>query len=211
LIENDQSVLENLKTNTAELNVGTHPEHYALTGKGSLDETFRQYNVPKDFDVLVLNTYGMEYYLWESLQHYSPSIVAVQFNPSIPNDVKFIQAKDFSIHQGCSLRALVELAHYKDYELVAVTLETAFFVMRKYTYRFFEKIGCQFGDLDDIFSPAIMQFFQLYDGTTSLQGVNHLLWCGLRIDEEKLQVVPSALRKFHQFADEDNKKFFYRV
>ncbi len=32
-----------------------------------------------------------------------------------------------------------------------------------------------------------------------------LNWLGLRIDEEKRQVVPSVLRKFQQFAEEESK------
>jgi hypothetical protein len=211
LIESDELILSQLKKNNLDFNANVHHQNYALSGKDSLDETLRSYQVPKDFSVLTLNVYGMEYYLWESLIEFTPDIVVVQFNPTIPNDVKFIQAKNFNVYQGCSLCALLELAHYKDYELVGVTLETAFFVKRKYTYRLFEKIGLQYATLDEIFSPALMHVFQLYDGTLSLQGLDRLLWNPMRIDEEKLQVVPKSLRKFHQFADKETKKKYYRI
>ena len=184
---------------------------YSLDKSHSLDTLLIKNNIPTDFDVLFLNCFGMEYYLWESLNNFKPKIVAVQFNPTIPNDVKYVQAKDFNIHQGCSLRALTDLAHYKDYELVGVTLETALFVRRKYFYCVFEDTGLKAADLDEMFCPYLMQLFQLYDGTLSLHGLDKLLWHRIRIDEEKLQVVPKALRKFHQFADPDYKPFYYRV
>lgn len=207
-VKTNISLLKDVNTAYPKVNI----QHgYDTQGNNSLNAIFANHSVPENFEVLVLNVYGMEYQLWESLTTHKPKIVAVQFNPTIPNDIKFIQANDFSVHQGASLRALRELAQYKGYELVGVTLETAFFVKRKYFYRLFETIGAQYHDLDAIFSPIQMQLFQLYDGTIVLNGLNRLLWHGLRIDEEKLQVVPKSLRKFHQFADEKYKKFFYRV
>jgi hypothetical protein len=212
LIEDDQELLKDLKNNCICLpKIKIDERACLLKGKDTLDEIFKSHKIPREFDLLFLNSYGMEYYLWESLQEFSPNIVAVQFNPTVPNDVKFIQAKDFSLHHGCSLKALLDLAHYKDYELAGVTMETALFVKSKFAYRCLENFGLKYADIDDMFAPVSMHLFQLYDGTISLQGLNRLLWKGLRIDEEKLQVVPSALRTFHQFADKEDKKFFYRV
>ena len=183
----------------------------ALTGTRCLDAIFNAQGVPADFSILMLNVFGMEYYLWESLQHYQPKLVLAQFNPTIPNDVKYVQPKDFALHQGCSLRALCDLAHYKGYELVAVTLEAAFFARRDCIYRIFEGAGYRYTDLEDMFAPVKMSWFQLYDGTLASGGLNRLMWHGLRIDEEKMQVVPKALRQFHQFAGTDYKKHFYRI
>jgi hypothetical protein len=212
MLEQDESLHTELNKFNRDLpRIKTIHAQFALEGAGSLDDLFTHHKVPTEFDILFLNTFGMEYYLWESLQAFSPHIVAVQFNPTIPNDVKFIQAADFSIHQGCSLRALVELAHYKDYELAGVTMETAIFVQRKFAYRCLEYFGMKAADLDDMFAPVAMQLFQLYDGTIELHGLDRLLWNALRIDKEKLQVVPAGLRTFHQFADPADKKFFYRV
>lgn len=207
LIENDIAYFEQLKANTL---------HYPVikicnSDYSSLEKIFQQNEVPNDLDLLILNIYGNEYYLWESLKTYSPKIVAVQFNPTIPNDVKFIQKNNNAIHHGCSLKALTDLAQYKNYQLVGTTLETAFFVRMEYSYQLFHALGIRNVDLDNMFCPTEMKLFQLYDGTIVLDGLNRLLWQHLRIDEEKLQVVPKALRKFHQFADAAYKKFFYRV
>ncbi len=212
LLENDPVMREQLQSaNSASRNVKVISQEYGLADQQALDEILKAQGVPQTFELLILNVYGMEYYLWESLRHFEPSIVAVQFNPTIPNDVKFVQANDFSVYQGCSLRALSDLAHYKGYELIGVTLETAIFIKRKYFYQIFEAIGVQPFDLDDMFCPLQTQLYQSYDGTILLEGLDRLLWHGIQFDEEKLQVVPKALRKFHQFADADYKKFYYRV
>ncbi|GEM_PF-263651 len=208
--ESDPKMLAKLKSNNNK-RVKIHDSQYFLAGENSLNQIFNKYEVPKDIDVLMLNTYGMEYFLWESITDYSPKMVLVQFNPTIPNDVKFIQAKDFAVHQGCSLKALCDLAHYKGYELVAATLETAFFLKRRYCYRLFELYGWRYAEWDEVFLPFEMKWFQLYDGTIVTRGLDHLLWHGIRIDEEKLQVVPKGLRQFHQFAEAETKKHFYRV
>lgn len=211
LLERDAALRERLKKNRGADRETIHDAMWTIANEGMLDDIISHHQVPAQFGILILNTYGTEYYLWESLRRYAPEIVIIQFNPTIPNDVKFIQAKDDAVHQGCSLRALSELAHYKGYELVAVTLDTAYFVKRKHVYRLFETVGYKYTDLDAMYCPLQMQWFQLYDGTLVAGGLNRLLWHGIRIDEEKLQVVPKALRTFHQYADSDYKPFFYRI
>lgn len=182
-----------------------------LDGDSSLDIILKRENAPLDPDVMSITLFGQDYYVWESLQTYRPKVVAVQFNPTIQNDVKFVQSNNFDLHQGCSLRALLELGNYKGYELVGVTLETAFFIDRKYAYRFFEVIQASKGDLDDMFEPLLMRLYQLYDGTLNLEGLDRFIWNNIPIDIDKIQVIPKSLRKFHQHADSKNKKHFYRV
>ncbi len=212
LLENDPVERNKLQKSIKGLSkVRLYDQEYGLSESNSLDRIFTKMGIPREFSVLLLNNYGMEYYLWESLLEFSPNLIAIQFNPTIPNDVKFVQPKDFSIHQGCSLRALYELAHYKGYELVGVTLETAFFLKRKFFFRFFELFKQGYTDLDDMFCPAQMHLSQLYDGTIALNGLDRLMWHGIRIDEEKLQVIPRALRKFHQYFDTEYKNIFYRI
>src|SRR5262249_13441461 len=64
-----------------------------------------------------------------SLNDYRARVVIIEFNPSIPNDVVFIQDRATNINEGASLAALVELAKTKGYELIAVTLRNAIFVV----------------------------------------------------------------------------------
>lgn len=211
-LENDEKLREELiKSYSTYPSIHVHHGSFGMENDTSLNSILKMYDAPRDFDFLFLNTFGMEYYLWESLTDYEPKVVVVQFNPTIPNDVKFIQPKDSSVNQGSSLRAFLDLAHYKNYELVATTLESAFFVHRKHFYRLFESQGLKYADLDEMFCPVEMQLFQLYDGTIELAGLDRLFWHNIRIDKDKLQVIPRALRTFHQFADKEHKKYFYRV
>lgn len=100
LIENDRTVTKKLLSYASKY-IKTHVEPLATEGEQSLDALFTKYAVPKNPEVLILNNFGMEYYLWESLTEFQPKVVLVQFNPTIPNDIKYVQAKHFGIHQGC--------------------------------------------------------------------------------------------------------------
>ena len=53
----------------------------------------------------------------------------VEFNPTIPADVEFVQPRDIKINQG-SLLSLTKLGQEKGYELVAALDLNAFFVKR---------------------------------------------------------------------------------
>jgi hypothetical protein len=64
----------------------------------------------------------------ESLICYRPKLICVEFNFSIPNEVDFVQPKDFSVRQGSSAAALVRLAEQMGYALVAVTFGNLLFV-----------------------------------------------------------------------------------
>lgn len=81
--------------------------------------------VPKDFDIFSLDIDGLDYYVWQALTDYRPRIAIIEFNPTVPNDVVFVQDKDINLNQGCSLLALIKLGKTKGYELVAVTTVNA--------------------------------------------------------------------------------------
>jgi hypothetical protein len=40
------------------------------------------------------------------------------------------------------------------------------------------------------------RLFQCYDGTLVLAGCKHLLWSNVTIDQEDIQILPKALRKY---------------
>lgn len=176
----------------------------------TLESFLQAAGAPKEFDLLILNTFNIEYQLFQSLTTYQPKIIAIQFNPTIPNDVKFIQANDHEIQQGCSLRALYDLAKLKGYELIGTAIETAFFVRHDLYHALKKELNVPENlDLDDLFHPLAMHAFQLYDGTIGLGGLDYLFWHHLRIDQERLQVIPKSVRLFHGCADADYRKFFY--
>ena len=72
-----------------------------LKGENSLPEILSKHNIRKDFDFLSIDVDGTDYYIWESLEKkYNPKVVCIEFNPTIPNNIEFIQTASHKIQQG---------------------------------------------------------------------------------------------------------------
>ena len=195
LIEGDQTPFEKLVQNYKDNSKVTCVHAFiSFAGPDALDALFQRYGVPESPDLFVLDIDGNEYHVWESLVAYKPRVMVVEFNPTIPNDVTFIQPRDMSIQQGSSLLALTTLAARKGYKLVAVTYVNAFFV-RIEDAEPFSHIS---GEVECIRpeNPYETKLFQLYDGTLKISGNTQLLWHKKPIDEEKLQVLSKSERVF---------------
>ena len=97
-----------------------------IDGSNSLKCLLDNYNAPKDFDFLSIDIDGADYHVWKSLQiSYQPKVVCIEFNPTIPNNIIFIQEPNTYIHQGSSLLAIVELGKSLGYSLLVTTLFNA--------------------------------------------------------------------------------------
>jgi hypothetical protein len=195
LIEADQTYFEKLQKEYASLDRAHCVNAFvSFEGKNSLDTIFARTPLPHDFDLFSLDIDGNEYHLWDSLVDYRPRVMVVEFNPSIPNDVVFIQPRDMKIFQGSSLRALVELGKRKGYELVAANEANAFFVLKE----LFPKFGIVDNSIDELHTDHQYEtkLFQLYDGTLRISGYNRLFWHNLPLDVEKLQVLPRWKRVY---------------
>ena len=162
-------------------------------GKDSLDNILSTTIIPIDFDLLSIDIDGNDFHIWKSVKKYKPKIVVIEINPTIPSDIEFVQCKNFNVNQGSSLLSLCKLGTDKGYELIICTEGNAIFVLKKYFHLF--------GIIDN--SPQKMmpgkyltQFFQLFDGTIVLSGCKRLLWHGIDIDEESIQIIPKYLRHF---------------
>lgn len=166
----------------------------SFEGQDSLDALFAQTPLANNFDLLSLDIDGNEYHLWESLTAYVPRVVVVEFNPSIPHEVSFVQPRDMAVMQGSSLRAFVELGKRKGYELVAANETNAFFVQAG----LFALFDMDNRDLDAVHPDRqfITHFFQLYDGTIKIAGNKRLIWHKRPIVEDALQVLPAAARQY---------------
>lgn len=169
-------------------------EFVSFEGEHSLDAILGRTEIPKTFDLFVLDIDGNEYHLWDSLHAYRPRVMVVEFNPTIPNDVEFVQPRDMSVYQGSSLRSLVELGKQKGYELIAANEVNAFFVLNELFPRF--GIADNAIDLIHIDHSFETKLFQLYDGTLKIAGYTDLMWHKLPIDEDMLQVLPKRRRVY---------------
>lgn len=165
-----------------------------FSGANTLDEVLSRTPLSDDFDLLCIDVDGNDYHVWESLRRYSPRVVMIEFNPTIPADLEFIQPRDMKINQGSSLLSLAKLGREKGYELVAALDVNAFFVRREY-YPLF-KIKDNTPVRVRKINKYETRLFQLYDGTLVLAGNKTLLWRGIQIDENKIQVLPKHSRRY---------------
>lgn len=162
-------------------------------GANSLDAILSRTPIPTDFDVLSIDIDGNDWHVWQALSRYRPRLVVIEFNPTASNDLFFVQDPDPAINQGASLRALVDLAREKGYELAATTIINGLFVRAED----FPKLGIADNSIDAMHSPAITtEICHGYDGTIFGAGHMMLNWHQLSITQEDLQILPVALRKY---------------
>jgi hypothetical protein len=161
-------------------------------GENTLDNILSQTNIPVEFDLLSIDVDGCDYHIFDSIKKYKPRVVVIEFNPTIPYDIIFIQEKNFNVSHGSSIRAIVELGKNKGYELVAIARGNAFFVRKEQFHLF----NMENNDPEVFYKTYELQtrLFQLYDGTLVLDGCTKLNWKDLEFDAYSLQVLPSICR-----------------
>jgi isopenicillin N synthase-like dioxygenase len=164
-------------------------------------------DLPHNFDFLSLDVDGMDYWVMANIlglsapegstDSYRPNVICVEFNPTMPTDLVYVQPRSDSIRHGSSLSAFVELATASGYTLVETTLFNVFFV-RFELYEQFLKDEVPDTSIEALQSPLSMgtQLYQLYDGTIKLWGCKRMLWHRMPIDETKIQMIPQNQRQF---------------
>lgn len=195
LIEGDQKRLRDLHKNF-QSNKKVNPIN-AFVGfeeNNSLDSLLRITDIPVDFDVLSIDIDGNDYHVWAAVRHYRPKLVVIEYNPTIPNAVEFVQPRNMCITQGSSILAINKLAKRKAYELVAATRLNAIFVDSKY----FDLFGIEENSIDAIRTDQseVTYIFNGYDGTVFIRGCGRLHWHNIPYKEHRMQQVPKWLRKY---------------
>jgi hypothetical protein len=195
LIESDRVRYEALvRTHSARDGVTALHRQVSFEGPDRLDEILAPTRVPPDFDLLSIDIDGNDYHVWEALQRYRPKLVVIEFNPTIPNEIDFVQPRDLAVSQGSSLTAVARLAAAKRYRLIHATAVNGIFVDDRYFARF---------NIDSP-SPAALRadlseitwLFQTYDGMLHVAGNRRARWHDVPLDPGRLQVVPRWLRGF---------------
>lgn len=172
-------------------NVHVQQAYVGWNAENSLDALLKQTNIPEDFDLLSIDVDGNDFHIWKAVSVYRPRVVVIEFNPTAPNDLYFVQDPDPRVNQGSSLRAISILGKEKGYELVATTQVNAFFVLRE----LFQNIGITDNSLDAMHdTEQSTTIAQAYDGTILVAGNMKLLWCGKRFSSEDLQILPKRKR-----------------
>ena len=164
-----------------------------FSGPNRLDKLIGESNFPVDIDVLSIDIDGADYFVWESVQRFKPRVVIIEFNPSIPNDVIFVQAKDMNVHQGASLLALVMLGKQKGYELVCATTCNAILVLNE----FYPLFGLKSNHVTALYAPVSDgRIFHGFDSYVHISGMSRLMWSETDVCSEDFQVLPASLRKW---------------
>lgn len=119
-IEGDADKFNDLRCTAKSLSGRLIPIHAFVQAKGelSLDNILFQTPLPSDFELLSIDVDGMDYQIWEALQRYSPKIVVIEINSSIPPDEE--QIHDDS-RQGSSFKSTLRLGQTKGYTCVCHT------------------------------------------------------------------------------------------
>jgi len=193
LIESDPNRYRDLRSRYASTDKVT--ALHARVGydrEDSLDALLSATLIPLEYDLLSIDIDGNDYHAWEATTRYRPRTVVVEYNPTIPNSVDFVQKRDHRVSQGSSLRALQRLGLSKGYELVGATWANAVFV----TAGWFPRMGLAENSLSAIRpnEEGVTHLFSGYDGTVFLRGNRRMEWHGVDYEEERVQQLPAWLR-----------------
>lgn len=198
LIEPDKVKYKKLKKNFPQDNIIKVRNYVELSSKKNLESYLSKYKLPKNPDLLSIDIDGMDYYIFQSLNKYKPKILCIEYNPSIPNDIKYIQENNFSIKIGSSALALNDLAKVKGYFLVAATSCNLIFVNKKYIKFIFKdkKLPTLNQLLDDANNKNYIFFG--YDGTiiSNKEKIVFPWHDGFLLDIASNQYLPKFFRQY---------------
>jgi hypothetical protein len=161
-------------------------------GIDTLDNLLKEAGAPAEPGVLSIDIDGNDYHIFDSLVDHKPDLIVIEFNPTVPNDVCFIQTRSFEVNQGCSLLALVLLGREKGYELAVATDSNAFFVRSDK----FPLLGIQDNSVSALYIPLQNgRIFQGYDSSIHVVGMDRLIWHdNIRVTSADFQVLPESQR-----------------
>lgn len=157
--EKVKDCINNYKDND---NVDVYEGFVGYEGDNTLDNILKKVDAPKEIDFLSIDIDGYDYHVWDAFKEYKPRVVIIEHNPSIPNDINYINPKSSTEFKGTSSIANIALGVRKGYSLIAVTDFNCIFVVNEE----FEKFGILDNSLDNLcinFSLTENKFFQLYN------------------------------------------------
>ena len=186
-----KALVENYKDNGSVIPLN---QFVGFETQNNLDSVLSKTPIPIDFDFLSIDIDGNEYHVLEQMHTYKPKCICVEYNPTIPNEVEFIQKKDMTVNHGSSIKSLTILANKMGYELLSVTRINAFYVRRKY-FNLFNINDNSIGEMRKDYK-YITYLFSGYDGTVFTSGYQGLPWHNIPTKHNDFQILPKFLRKF---------------
>lgn len=168
--------------------------YVGFTPADGLDAILAATPIPHDFELLSIDIDGNDYHVWKAVTRYRPKVVVIEYNPTIPSAVQFVQPADMRVNQGTSILSMTQLAREKGYELVSATAHNCLFV----TKELFPLFGITDNSVLAIRpdESLVTYIFNGFDGTVFVRGYGRLEWHKVPYVESKLQQVPRWLRQF---------------
>ncbi|HSX17905.1 MAG TPA: hypothetical protein VLE51_00935 [Candidatus Saccharimonadales bacterium] len=110
------------KLNTIKAFVGT-------SGKNSLDNLLKKTPLPKEFDLLSIDTDSYDWWIWQAFKNYQPRVVVIEINSGIPLSQEYVQPNGITYEElaasgelsGASFTSMLKLGQQKSYALVCHT------------------------------------------------------------------------------------------
>ena len=194
LIEGEKKRAKDLEMNFPQNNVIKICSFVTVEGRTSIDNILSKTDIPINFDFLSIDIDGMDYFMLQSLTRFKPKLICVEYNPTIPNSIFFVQEPNEKIKQGSSAKAILELGRTKGYTAICATHCNILLLKNKYVSLFtsdlksLEELIPKGNDMQVIFSG--------YDGTLlSNKPDIYLGWHG-PFKLQNVQILPKYLRKY---------------
>ena len=192
LIEPDKKKFVDLCKNNPNPEIIKLNTYVGLNDKNKLDTLLASNNFNINFDFLSIDVDSIDYYIFKSLDIYKPKLICIEYNPTIPNDVDFVQKDHYSNH-GASALALIKLAKTKNYFPVCSTASNLFFIHEDYKKYV---VGDKNFEIDDLIDDTKIKNYIFYgfDGSIFTSREVRLPWHNFLVKD--LNVLNSFLRKY---------------
>ncbi|MFB9844064.1 FkbM family methyltransferase [Mucilaginibacter ginsenosidivorans] len=166
LIEGDPDKYKLLVSNTSgHANVTPLLAFVTDSGPDALDNILRRQQFPARIDLLSIDIDGDDYYILESLRDFTPRVIIIEYNPTIPPDMEVVQEKGG--YFGSSALSLLKLGREKGYKLAHITATNLILVAANE----FDKLRFAEPSLDEIFvRNNLVYLISSYGGSTFLAG-----------------------------------------
>ena len=167
-------------------------------GADRLDAILDEHKVPLDLDVLSIDIDDYDYWVLDSLESPQAKIIVIEFNPTMPNAVEYLQPRNSAAQHGSSARSLAMLAATKGYELAAVT-DVNLILLRRDLHDAVLGADVAVAELeglrDDEYERTYV--FSGYDGTVLFSRPRMgFPWHSFQTETSSLQLIPRFWRSY---------------
>jgi len=192
LIEASKKKFRDLQRNFPSNNVTKINKFVTFEGSNTLDNILIETQIPSDFDFLSIDIDGCDYWIWDSLVLYYPKVVCIEFNPTMPNIVDYINPREFKIKHGSSAKAIIALGNKKSYSLVAITDSNLIFVKKEFM-KHINEIEIDLAEANPKGNNPVM-IYSGYDGTLFSSSNEISLNWHVQLNLSTFQILPTYLR-----------------